>query len=113
MQARTERQAQEIDTSRGDVFAELSRLYVEARVAQIIKKLRLDKMNLPVVRDRRVLSGQISVLDGGSAMGIALDPVPGDETHSKRSLLAETVRLTNAHLHDHRLVTHQILHEWQ
>ena len=90
-QASTGGQREKINAARRDVFSDIPWRYRKAPPTQLLKKLGVDKMDLPQVGHCGVAPNTRLVLHCGAQMGIPLDPEPRDKVNAVAGALAEAV----------------------
>ena len=100
MQSRSQRKSEKVEAAGGDVFTQLARFDLESDVLELVEQLRLNEMDLPIVRERRPLLGEIAMLNEAAGMRVALDAVVGDEPDARSHGFAESVRIIATHRND-------------
>jgi hypothetical protein len=90
-QASTGGQREKINAARRDVFSDVARRYRKALASQLLKKLGVDKMDLPQVGYCGIPPHARPVFHRGAQMGIPIDPQPCDQANGVAGALAEAV----------------------
>ncbi|MGY3442767.1 hypothetical protein ACVW17_002768 [Bradyrhizobium sp. USDA 4473] len=88
---RPERHSFEVQSSRGDVLAEVSRSDCEAGFPEVRKSLRCDQVNLPQIGKPGATTGEVSMPDKRTGVGVTFDTMAFHQNDLIPWWLAEVV----------------------
>jgi hypothetical protein len=100
MKEASERKLQQIETSCGDVLAQLSGPHLEAKHSQVAEQLGLNQMHLTIVRKPGSALREIPVLDEPPRVSVPLDAVILDKPHASSGHFGEAVSIVTTYSDD-------------
>ncbi|MGY4629860.1 hypothetical protein ACVWY3_007616 [Bradyrhizobium sp. USDA 4486] len=94
---RPERHQFEVQSGRGDVLTEVSRCDREASFPEVRKSLRCDQVNLPQIGKPGPATGEVSVPDKRTGVGVTFDTMAFHQNDLIPWRLAEVVPAIGSH----------------